>query len=49
MAALDAGYWDQSHLVRDYRHLAGVAPSDGADRDSLQLSAQQLAPRFFSD
>jgi|JI10StandDraft_1071094.scaffolds.fasta_scaffold161693_2 hypothetical protein len=47
-AALDAGYWDQSHLVRDYRHLAGVAPSDGADRDSLQLSARQLAPRFFS-
>lgn len=47
-AALDAGYWDQSHLVRDYRHLAGVVPSDGADRDSLQLSAQQLAPRFFA-
>lgn len=36
--ALDAGYFDQSHLIREFRHLAGIAPGAyvpvGTDRPS---------------
>jgi AraC-like DNA-binding protein len=26
--ALDCGYFDQSHLIRDFREFSGICPSD---------------------
>lgn len=51
--ALDAGFFDQAHMAREYRLLAGAAPRESLARQgngsaSLALSASQLAPRFFS-
>jgi AraC-like DNA-binding protein len=49
--ALDAGYCDQAHLLKDYRELAGVAPRRDASAQGgsrlrvLQLGAGDLAPR----
>jgi AraC-like DNA-binding protein len=31
--ALDAGYFDEAHLLRDFRHLAGRSPRAGRDAD----------------
>jgi AraC-like DNA-binding protein len=53
--ALDAGFYDQAHMGREYRLLAGVSPTQslgGAMQHSrpspLWLGATQLAPSFFS-
>lgn len=51
--ALRAGYFDQAHMAREYRLLAGVAPRESLARAAdaatgMALGAGQLAPRFFS-
>jgi hypothetical protein len=51
--ALDAGFFDQAHMAREYRLLAGAAPREslarhGSGSAGLALGASQLAPRFFS-
>lgn len=51
--ALRAGFFDQAHMAREYRLLAGAAPraslagaTDAAA--GIALGAGQLAPRFFA-
>lgn len=51
--ALDAGFFDQAHMAREYRLLTGAAPREslaahGNASEALALGASQLAPRFFS-
>ncbi len=51
--ALEAGFFDQAHMAREYRLLAGAAPREslarhGSGAAGLALGASQLAPRFFS-
>ena len=51
--ALDAGFFDQAHMAREYRLLAGAAPRESLARDDgaaagIVLGASQIAPRFFS-
>lgn len=38
------GYYDQSHLAREWRELAGVAPSQWLDAEELPISPSQAAP-----
>ena len=51
--ALDAGYSDQSHMLRDYRALAGLSPArasavgDGENLQALAIGANSLAPRLL--
>lgn len=53
--ALDAGFYDQSHMGLEYRQLAGVSPTQSlggsmpnSGPSPLWLGATQLAPSFFS-
>lgn len=51
--ALRAGFFDQAHMAREYRLLAGTAPRDSTARigdaaTGMALGAGQLAPRFFT-
>lgn len=53
--ALDAGFYDQAHMGREYRLLAGVSPAQSlggtmqnSSSSPLWLGATQLAPSFFS-
>ncbi len=48
--AVDAGFFDQAHMAREYRLLAGLAPRESltAAGAATALGASQLAPRFFS-
>jgi transcriptional regulator GlxA family with amidase domain len=49
--AVDAGFFDQAHMAREYRLLAGLAPRESLARAAgaaTALGASQLAPRFFS-
>lgn len=51
--ALRAGFFDQAHMARDYRLLAGAAPRESLARAAdaatgMALGASQLAPRFFA-
>lgn len=52
--ALLSGFYDQAHMAREYRLLAGVTPGQSLRAvahpqvlPTLQLGATQLAPRFF--
>lgn len=50
--ALDAGFFDQAHMAREYRLLAGAPPRLSLDgsapgREGMALGAGLLAPRFF--
>lgn len=46
--AFDAGFYDQAHMGREYRLLAGVSPAQSLGGSSpLWLGASQLAPEFF--
>lgn len=52
--ALGAGYSDQSHMLRDYRQLAGLTPvrasstPGGQDLQILKVSSHVLLPRVLS-
>jgi len=52
--AAGAGFFDQAHMAREYRLLAGLAPSQslvdaaGGAGAATALGASQLAPRFFA-
>lgn len=47
--AIEAGFYDQAHMGREYRLLAGVSPAQRLGRSSpLWLGASQLAPSFFN-
>lgn len=51
--ALRCGFYDQAHMAREYRLLAGVTPGRSLAAaaqapPALQLGATQVAPRFFS-
>lgn len=51
--ALRAGFFDQAHMAREYRLLAGAAPREclvrAADAATgMALGASQLAPRFYA-
>ena len=51
--ALRAGFFDQSHMAREYRLLAGTAPRHGLaggndTAAAMGLGASELAPRFFA-
>lgn len=52
--ALGAGYSDQSHMLRDYRQLAGLTPvrasstSSGQGLQILKVSSQVLLPRVLT-
>ena len=51
--ALNAGYADQSHMLRDYRELAGLTPArtsasgDSARLQALTIGANALLPRLL--
>ena len=51
--ALDAGYSDQSHMLRDYRDLAGITPARAAGGGqkaglhALHIGANALVPRLL--
>ena len=51
--ALDAGYSDQSHMLRDYRELVGLTPArtsasgDSARLQALTIGANALLPRLL--
>lgn len=48
--AVGAGFFDQAHMAREYRLLAGMAPRESltAAGAATALGASQLAPRFFA-
>lgn len=51
--AVEAGFFDQSHMAREYRLLAGTAPRHGLASGNhtaaaMGLGASELAPRFFA-
>jgi hypothetical protein len=52
--AVDAGFFDQAHMAREYRLLTGMAPSQSLTHagagagEATALGASQLAPRFFA-
>jgi AraC-like DNA-binding protein len=47
--ALDCGYFDQSHLIRDFWELAGTAPSRFAVREgsAANFVAPERLEAFF--
>jgi AraC-like DNA-binding protein len=45
--AVDAGYYDQAHLIRDFQDLAGTAPRGFMNRASIQSS--QKRPGLIGD
>lgn len=51
--ALQAGFFDQAHMAREYRLLAGVVPSERLSPEpgtasGLVLGASELVPRFHA-
>jgi AraC-like DNA-binding protein len=51
--ALEAGYFDQAHLLRDFRLLAGRSPRRGGARDGSMARhftrKARLRPLFLAD
>lgn len=46
--ATDCGYFDQSHLVREFRSLVGLSPTTFARTRAVSVSSKAWAPSFGS-